>query len=440
MKPQNQNEEVIVKKKVGVYCRVSTREQVMYGYGIDVQKNKIQGYIDLFDIYPVTVDYFVDEGCSAKDMQRKEMIRLLEAVKAKDINVIIIYKLDRLSRNVLDVYNFIETLQVYGCNLISVMDNIDIYTANGRMLVGLLAIIAQWERETVIERTMDGLNGAAKQGKFPIPTVPFGYVRIDKKLYVDPDTSKIVIRIFELAGAGVTIKEIERYLLEEYPQCHKDAQAIKKVLVKPLYYGYFEYHGVTYPNTVPAIISKKLFNKAQHMISKRFITRDNRKYYYGNKVNCICGEILDRVSTKKKSKKYYYYYCPCCNKRINQDKLLFQTLPELFSNFNKLDVEAKSKKISRKIKNLNTKMNKQYELYVTGKINTKMYAVIMQKLITEKDLLEAEAGSYKLCTSQSEWMVFTDTQKKQFIQNLIDYVVVDLDLQTIVSLKMGENK
>lgn len=433
MKPQ-QKVEVNVKKKVGVYCRVSTKEQAVYGYGIDVQKSKIQGYIDLFDIYPESINYFIDEGISAKNMQRKEMVRLLAAVKAKEINVIIIYKLDRLSRNVTDVYNFIETLLEYDCNLISVMDNIDIHTANGRMLVGLLAIIAQWERETVIERTMDGLTGSAEAGKYPISYTPIGYIRKDNRLYIDPDKAGIVIKIYDLACAGSTIKEIERYMIENYPEEEWEARGIKKILMRKLYYGYFEYHGNIYTNTVPAIITKNTFEQAQKTISKRFKVNDSKKYWLGNKVKCICGEIMDKVSTRKKEKKYYYYYCSHCNKRINQDKLLFQVLLEAYDHLNLINNKEMDKKAANKIKQINTKMNEQYEAYLLNKIGLKAYMMTMSRLSMELESYESVKASR--ITTMSEWTSLSDLAKRQFLQGIIQYVIVDLDLQRAVTIEL----
>ena len=83
--------EVEEKRRIGVYCRVSTREQAIYGYGIGVQKSKIIGYIELFDKNPETINYYIDEGISAKNMNRFEMKRLIKDVEDGLIDEIIIY-------------------------------------------------------------------------------------------------------------------------------------------------------------------------------------------------------------------------------------------------------------------------------------------------------------------------------------------------------------
>ena len=95
----------------------------MYGYGIDAQKSKIDAYLSLFDVEVEEVNYYIDEGISAKNLNRPEVKRLIKDVKEDKVDAIYIYKLDRLSRSVIDIYNMIEMLIDHKCNLVAVMDN-----------------------------------------------------------------------------------------------------------------------------------------------------------------------------------------------------------------------------------------------------------------------------------------------------------------------------
>ena len=294
------------------------------------------------------------------------------------------------------------------------MDNIDIHTANGRMLIGLLAIIAQWERETITERTEDGLINACEQGKFPIGYIPFGYSKKNSVLSIDKTTSIIVRKIFELACNGLTIKEIQKYLIDENIKVNKSfikPDALKKIIQKPIYYGKFIYKGSEYYNVVPAIISKEIFSKANKTISKRFKMYDNSKYYFGNKVRCSCGEILNRVSTQKKEKTYYYYYCEKCRKRIGQVKLINDVLPDIFAEVNSTTLEMHTKRNFNKIQALNKKMNETYHSYTNGIISVKVYASTMTGLEAERKSLEAEE-LVKKCKHYTEWLSYTDIEKK----------------------------
>ena len=134
---------------------------------------------------------------------------MLKRIKNDEYDEVIVYKLDRLTRNVIDVYHLLQMFLEMDVNLIAILDNLDIKTANGRLLVGMLAIIAQWERETIVERTNDGLMQMALEGKYPIKGFPFGYYKDEKNfLYIDPKTRPIVRLIFRLAQRGHIYTEI----------------------------------------------------------------------------------------------------------------------------------------------------------------------------------------------------------------------------------------
>ena len=429
MKPRKQSE-----KKIGIYCRVSTREQANSGYGIDVQKSKIKGYMEVFDIETKKVDYYIDEGCSAKNMKRNQLCRLIEDIKEDRLEIVIIYKLDRLSRSVIDVYRLIEMMIDHGCNLISVMDNIDIRTANGRMLVGLLAIIAQWELETILERTLDGLSEIANQGKFPGTRIPFGYDKEEGRLQINQAKAAIVVEMFGLACGGMTIKEIERHVERKYPDIKLSSIAIKNILMKKLYFGCYEYQKKTYRNIVPAIITEETYKQTQKIISKRFKVNESHKYYFGNKVRCVCGEVMEKLSTNKPNKKYFYYYCGKCNMRINQESLLEQALPYVYERIN---IDGKKKmqyRLSNQMKKVRKKMEEQYMLYSQNKISLKTYGMVMSLLNTELEELEA-GKEIKNNSTLSEFWSLSEKGKKKIISETIQYLVVDLDLKRIVKIE-----
>ena len=434
--------EVQERKRIGVYCRVSTREQAVYGYGIGVQKTKIQGYLELYDRTPDSIVYYIDEGISAKDMHRTEMTRLIKDVEAGLIDEIIIYKLDRLSRSVIDVYEFIEQLLKLDCNLISIMDNIDIHTANGRMLIGLLAIIAQWERETIKERTADGLINCCEQGKFPIGYTPYGYNRNNNVLTINEQEAKEIRKIFELACNGNTIKEIENIFSKASDRIENGRKmlpkSIKRILIKRLYLGEFIYKGTEYNNVVPQIIPLKVFNKANKMISKRFKQYDNNKYYFGNSVRCLCGNILVKSSTCKKEKTYYYYYCEHCRKRINQEKILNSVLPDIYANLNNQTIKKSLKRNDNKIQQINKKMNTVFENYSRGKIDIKIYVLTMTRLEVERKSLEAE-DYVKNSVHYTEWDNYNDIEKRKFIKLSACQLIVDIDMPCVVSIKYHSN-
>lgn len=431
-----------VKKEIAIYGRISTRERALNGYGLDMQIQKCKDYLSLHDIV-CKAEVYRDDGYSAKDMKRPDMNRLMEKVEKGTVKVIIIYKLDRLTRSVLDVYEFIKKLMEKECNLIAVVDNIDIHSANGRLIVGILAIIAQWERETVIERTNDALVQMCEQGKFPIGYTPLGYKKKNNRLSINKKTQRFITHIFKSTSNGKLPVEVYREVKSMgFHHDYADPTAfIKKILKSTIYFGEFTYRGKIYNDIVPAIISKELYLEAQAMSKKRYKLNNNVKYYFGYKVRCQCGEICECKSTKKvladeTVERYYYYYCDHCKKRVNQNFILNDVLSRILD----IDFKAKEQKQKSKYKQqlykVNAKINKLYMSYQENdELDTKSYLFTLAKLQTEKEklmlLLNTEAIQQNL-----EWKEKTDEERRVLIHRYVAHVVIDMDIKQILKVEL----
>ena len=423
------------KLRIAVYCRVSSREQALYGYGIDAQKSKMDAYLSLFDVEVEEVNYYIDEGISAKNLNRPEVKRLIKDVKEDKVDAIYIYKLDWLSRSVIDIYNMIEMLIDHKCNLVAVMDNIDINSANGRLFVGILAIIAQWERETIIERTNDGLEEMVRQGKWPYASKPFGYNKNeDLILSVNEKEKKILYDIVVQMKSGMTIKEIERYLLKEYDITMSSLQ-IRKMLKREWYYGLFHYKGKTYTNICPKIYNEEDAEEIQKMISKRH-RADNydSRYYFRNKIKCVCGEILDLSSTKKGNKQYFYYVCPKCKMRINQDYIIEQSLYAISSEVSLKEIKNNTNKALRKYHSINRKIQDIHNKYINNKMDLNVYLTSLYRLEFDKKEQMAKIKTDKLIDF-IRWEQMTDLERGSFVNNHIARIIVDVHAKIVVKVE-----
>ena len=194
------------------YSRVSTEEQARHGVSMDNQDNKIRLQAELSEYH--LVDIIRDPGRSAKDMNRPGIRRVIEAVKAGEIDAVIIHKLDRLTRSVADLDSFIRLLNKKGVALISVKDSIDTKTAGGRMVLNVLASISQWEREAIGERTAEALRHKRSRGEYTGGDIPFGYdLDRDGIHLVENKAEKKAIRLMiELRGRGYSYRAIARRL------------------------------------------------------------------------------------------------------------------------------------------------------------------------------------------------------------------------------------
>ena len=169
--------------RIGVYTRVSTQEQAQEGQSLDAQRTKIDSYITLQSIFEnkkLEISYFSDEGRSAKDLNRLELQKLLNAIKHDHIDYVIVTKLDRLTRRVRDIYELIQLFESHDTTLLSINESLDTKSAGGRAIIGMFGIMAQMEREQVSERVHDVFEQIVKNQPVGGPT-PFGYLYIPQQ-------------------------------------------------------------------------------------------------------------------------------------------------------------------------------------------------------------------------------------------------------------------
>lgn len=416
------------------YIRVSTRDQLK-GFGLDVQEAKIKDYLRLYgeddDVQNLKVH--VDRGLSGKNMRRTALRELLEDVKKDKVDEIIIYKLDRIARNVNDVYYIISLLIDHNCNLISVMDHLDIYTANGRLLIGILAVLAQWERETDLERTLDSTLEQLEEGLYPFGAPMFGFNKEGKKLVVNEKEAEAVRFIVKKACEGMTVTDISKELKLVLGIDKKDFR-IKDILNRDYYAsGNYCYKGKYYP-IVPPIIELEELALARKVMKKRSYHIKNDKYHFRNKIRTVEGDICVCRTTKKKTHHVYYYEHE--GKRINQKLVDRQVLFQTMIYANEKNKVKENKRIRHQILKLQKKIDEVYNLYLAGEMDAKTYGFSIHKL---NDQIERKKKSEVIITQNDmdlvKWNELSDMEKVLFVEEYIVMIIVDLELKTVVSIQ-----
>ena len=157
-------------KAIG-YIRVSTEEQAKEGISLENQRAKIQAYCRLHDFE--LDDIIEDAGKSGKDLNREGVQAIIKRIQDREIDAVIVYKLDRLSRRVLDTLNLIDLMKKHKVVFHSITDSIDTKTAMGKFFLNIMASLAQMERDLISERTKDALRHEdiqemKGQGKYPM--------------------------------------------------------------------------------------------------------------------------------------------------------------------------------------------------------------------------------------------------------------------------------
>jgi DNA invertase Pin-like site-specific DNA recombinase len=174
---------------------------------LDAQADKIRAMATVQD--SKLVDVIVDGGESGKSLQRPGIQRLLAMVDHRDVQVVIIAKLDRLTRSVRDLGELLERFQKRGVALVSVGESLDTGSAAGRLVLNVMASVSQWEREAIGERTRDALRHKKAQG-LRAGNVPFGYsVKPDgHTLTVCPDEQQVLAHLKRLRDEGLSLRAI----------------------------------------------------------------------------------------------------------------------------------------------------------------------------------------------------------------------------------------
>jgi len=191
------------------YVRVSTERQATEGQSIDAQEDRIRAYARANGL---TVDkIYKDKGASGKDVNRPSLARLLDDLDR--IAVVIVYKFDRISRSVVDLYSLLERFQAAGVAFKSVSEGfVDTGSAIGRFIMSVLASLAQMERELIGERTKDTLAHKREKGEH-CGRIPFGFrMADDGRFEKDPEQQKAIARIKRLRRNGRSERDIARRL------------------------------------------------------------------------------------------------------------------------------------------------------------------------------------------------------------------------------------
>lgn len=259
--------------KVGLYARVSTDEQAKEGYSIGAQCKKLQQYAELNDWDGIL---YVDDGYSAKDLNRPQAIQLFKDIEDKKIDTVVVYKLDRLTRNVKNLYELMDLFDKNDCKLISLTESLDTSSASGRFFITMLGAMAQWERETIGERTFVGMKEAIKAGKVN-GRAPFGYRKVDGKFTIHEQEAEMVRTIFDKYNRGIgvdtIIKDFQKDGLVPIDKPW-DATKVFRILESRAYIGDFV---VTFRDgevninkgVFPPIVSNELFNSANEMLQRK---------------------------------------------------------------------------------------------------------------------------------------------------------------------------
>lgn len=324
--------------RIALYVRVSTEEQAENPEGsIKNQEERLRATVKLKNmdgIFGEIKSVYIDRAKSGKDTNRPELQRLLLAIRKREVDLVMVTELSRISRSIKDFSEIWEMMQEHGCGFQSLRENFDTTTAAGEMVLFTVANIAQFERRQISERVAANFNARAQRGLFNGGSIPFGYTRIEDKpgyLAVDEEAAVIVREAFRafiregyLMGAARSLNE-HGYRLKRAREGGGirsrmgifTIDNLQAILRNKFYLGIktFKHRGEQKETEAvwPPIVDPDVFEEANKLLDKNKSTnktrmKDRYPYILSGLVTCKnCGDRLVGKSAHGKREKIGYY-------------------------------------------------------------------------------------------------------------------------------------
>jgi site-specific DNA recombinase len=225
-----------------------------------VASQRAEGWLPLSDRYD-------DGGFSGGTLERPALKRLLRDIEAGGVDVVVVYKIDRLSRSLMDFSRLVEVFDRHNVTFVSITQSFNTTTSMGRLTLNVLLSFAHFEREVIGERIRDKFAASRRKGMWMGGWAPLGYEVRDRKLVVNEEDAKLVRSIFQrfLKTGSATI--LARQLVQEGVRNKYgklvDKGMLYKLLHNPVYVGEAVHKGVSYPGEHDAILDRKTWDKVQ---------------------------------------------------------------------------------------------------------------------------------------------------------------------------------
>ncbi len=323
-----------------IYARVSTDEQASGEY------SSIESQIDICKHYLQIqkekgwefVQAYTDPGFSGKDLERPGIQNVIADIKAGKVDVIIVYKIERLVRSIKDFYKLWDLFQAHNVTFVSATQQFDTSSAMGKLMLNILLSFAQFERENTSEKTRDKMKQRAILGKWHGGWLPFGYDydKPRKILVINKKESGVIKKIFDFINEGRKPSEIANYLnakgvrtkartitgkggaVKEVGNNRLNEDSVKNIIANSLYKGCVCLGGEEFKGEHRAIVSKDAWEKANEKIrpkkaGKTEYAKDTRVHLLKGLAKCgECDALLTPYPAGKKDRygiPYLYYAC-----------------------------------------------------------------------------------------------------------------------------------
>ena len=277
-------------RRCAIYTRVSTDHGLEQDFNsLDAQREACEAYIksQASEGWTLVRGHYDDGGFSGGSLERPALQQLLDAVRMNKLDIIVVYKVDRLTRSLADFAKLVELFDAQGVSFVSVTQSFNTTTSMGRLTLNVLLSFAQFEREVTGERIRDKIAASKKKGIWVGGVVPLGYRVEDRKLVVDEAEAATVRSIFErylaLGSMLALLAELRERNIRTRRRTLSSGRVIGGVfftkgplahlLKNRMYLGELNHHGQSYPGDHAPIVDRETFEAVQTRLTENLAAR-----------------------------------------------------------------------------------------------------------------------------------------------------------------------
>lgn len=348
---RNANREPKSAVRCAIYTRKSTHENLDQDFNtLDAQRESAEAYIasQKHEGWRCLPQRYDDGGFTGGNMERPAVTRLMADIEAHQIDCVVVYKVDRLSRSLLDFSRLMETFQKHNISFVSVTQQFNTAQSMGRLTLNILLSFAQFERELISERTHDKMAAARRKGKWlgGVPVLGYDVDQQPRRLIALPEEADRVVAIYrlylELGGLIPTVQELARRdwankswttrkgVVRNGKPFNKGT--LHYLLTNVTYLGQVNYQGQVYPGEHEAIVPDGLFQRVQKLFeqnrrSKRLPRTNGCLGILQGLLHCAaCKSRMVHTYTTNGPRRYRYYVCGTAQKH-GWDKCPTKSIP-----------------------------------------------------------------------------------------------------------------
>lgn len=326
--------------RCAVYTRKSTYEGLESDFNsLDAQREAAEAYIasQVEANWKTIAKRYDDGGYTGGNLDRPALKSLITDIEAGEVDCVVVYKVDRISRSLLDFAKLLELFERKKVSFVSVTQQFNTSNPMGRLVLNILFSFAQFERELISERTRDKMSASRRKGRWCGGLAPLGYdiAPEGRRIIVNPDESKRVQLIFELyldiGTIRQTVSELDRRDWTNKRSTTRsgkerggrkfDKSSLFKLLTNIIYIGKTRHKGEAFDGEHPAIITTDLWDRVQKKLKQNglsggAINRNKHGALLRGILRCVgCDAAMSPNHTTKGKKRYRYYICTSAQKK-----------------------------------------------------------------------------------------------------------------------------